>query len=278
MYQHSSDTTIKDLRRAYINHLQKTLGNKNILSINLEDLEKLQQHKIKQYAPRTVNQMIEQFSTIFNFGIKKNLYKGSNPSHGIKHFKVDNQRERYLTTEDINILYSELQNNKLLNLFVRLALTTGARLDGVLHIQKKDIDLKSNTITLQDLKNRDTYKGFISHDVRILLEEMIPKLTSNSYIVNIDDTSIQLTKRQIQSRLKPILDRLFNQELDIKDTKNRVVIHTLRHTFASHLAINGTPIFTIQNLMNHKDIKMTMRYAKLAPDSGLSQVRDLYSA
>lgn len=39
------------------------------------------------------------------------------------------------------------------------------------------------------------------------------------------------------------------------------------HTFASYLAINGTPIFTIKELMNHKDIEQTMRYAKLSPDS-----------
>ena len=32
-----------------------------------------------------------------------------------------------------------------------------------------------------------------------------------------------------------------------------VVIHSLRHTFASHLAINGTPIFTVQKLMNHNE-------------------------
>ncbi|WP_365943733.1 tyrosine-type recombinase/integrase [Sulfurimonas sp.] len=63
-----------------------------------------------------------------------------------------------------------------------------------------------------------------------------------------------------------MLDKLFNKD-DI-DVKYRVVIHTLRHTFASHLAINGTPIFTIQKLLNHKDIKMTLRYAKLAPDTG----------
>jgi integrase len=57
--------------------------------------------------------------------------------------------------------------------------------------------------------------------------------------------------------------------------KNKVVIHTLRHTFASHLAINETPIFTIQKLMNHKDIKMTLRYAKLSPDSGREAVLKL---
>jgi site-specific recombinase XerD len=46
--------------------------------------------------------------------------------------------------------------------------------------------------------------------------------------------------------------------------------------FASHLAINGTPIFTIQKLMNHRDISMTMRYAKLAPDSGRETIENLF--
>ena len=68
------------------------------------------------------------------------------------------------------------------------------------------------------------------------------------------------------------MNELFNDEISSDDRKNKVVIHTLRHTFASHLAINGTPIFTIQKLMNHKDIKMTLRYAKLSPDSGRDAV------
>ena len=45
-----------------------------------------------------------------------------------------------------------------------------------------------------------------------------------------------------------ILNGLFNQGIDYDDRKNKAVVHTLRHTFASHLAINGTPIFTMQNL------------------------------
>ena len=67
--------------------------------------------------------------------------------------------------------------------------------------------------------------------------------------------------------------KLIKDEKDYR--KYKVVIHTLRHTFASHLAINGTPIFTIQKLMNHKDIKMTLRYAKLSPDSGRASVIEL---
>lgn len=36
------------------------------------------------------------------------------------------------------------------------------------------------------------------------------------------------------------------------------------------------PIFTVQKLMNHKDIQQTMRYAKLAPDSSRDMVEGLY--
>ena len=68
------------------------------------------------------------------------------------------------------------------------------------------------------------------------------------------------------------VDRLFNTELESKDSKNRVVFHTLRHTFASWLAMDGMPIYTIQRLMGHKDISQTLRYAKLSPDIAVEAV------
>ena len=42
--------------------------------------------------------------------------------------------------------------------------------------------------------------------------------------------------------------------------------HDLRHTFASHLVMKGVDLRTVAKLMGHKDIKMTMRYAHLAPE------------
>lgn len=54
------------------------------------------------------------------------------------------------------------------------------------------------------------------------------------------DKVIQKSKRLITEHLRETLNRLFNQ--GITNTKQKVVIHTLRHTFASHLAIQGTPI------------------------------------
>ena len=51
--------------------------------------------------------------------------------------------------------------------------------------------------------------------------------------------------------------------------------HTLRHTFASHLAMKGAPLRVVQELLGHASIQMTMRYAHLSPEIGISAVDSL---
>lgn len=271
---HASENTIKDVESKYYKHLEEVFKDVPVDRIKSDDLVKLQKEKINILSATTTNYIVELVGTIINFGLKKDLCKIINPVIKVKRFKIDNNRERFLVQEELNKLYENLSDNELLKLFVKLSLTTGGRLETILHIQKKDIDLATNMITLCDLKNKDTYRSFLTDEVSKLISAKIDGLKPNDYLVSLNGEKI--TSRQIQSRLKPKLDKLFNADLDISDRKNRVVIHTLRHTFASHLAIRGTPIFTIQNLMNHKDIKQTMRYAKLAPDSGRNFVNDLY--
>lgn len=271
---YSSSQSVKDTRSKYNNHIKPFIGDTPIDEISISDLENIQRAKINRLALKTVNMVIDLIGTIYNFAIKKEIFKGSNPASRVRRFKVDNSRNRFLTNEEIEELLAEVKDNQLLTLFIKLALTTGGRLETILHIQKKDIDLSTSSITLHDLKNRDTYKGFLTDDVKMIIKPLLYKLKANDYIIGSSDT--KYTPRQIQSRLKPKIDAIFNKELKQNDRQNRVVIHTLRHTFASHLAINGTPIFTIQKLLNHKDIKQTMRYAKLAPDSGKEFVNNLY--
>lgn len=50
--------------------------------------------------------------------------------------------------------------------------------------------------------------------------------------------------------------------------------HILRHTFASHFTMNGGNIKSLQQLLGHSSLQMTMRYAHLSPDY-LNQVKDL---
>jgi integrase len=51
--------------------------------------------------------------------------------------------------------------------------------------------------------------------------------------------------------------------------------HDLRHTFASRLVMAGVDIRTVQELMGHKTIQATLRYAHLAPQHQLEAVQRL---
>lgn len=44
-----------------------------------------------------------------------------------------------------------------------------------------------------------------------------------------------------------------------------VTFHTLRHTFASHAAMQGADLYTLAGLLGHKTLAMVQRYAHLAP-------------
>ncbi|MFW2525641.1 tyrosine-type recombinase/integrase [Aliarcobacter butzleri] len=265
-------------KQKYTNHIKPLIGNKQIENITKVDIKKVVNSVLDLGRSNgTANSVLSLISTIINHNIKQHDLKIVNPCMGVSKLKDDNKRDRFLTTDEIKKLKDEVKENFFVNLFVEFALSTGGRLETILHIQKKDIDLINKTINLNNLKTKKRYMGFLQDDLIEILKEHLPSLNANDYVVT--QKGLQEKKadhKQIHRRLKPILDRLFNQGLKDDDITNRAVIHTLRHTFASHLAINGTPIFTIQKLMNHSDIKQTLRYAKLAPDSGKNDVQGLY--
>jgi integrase len=261
---------IEKIKRSYAIHIKPYLGHIDVEKIDVEIVKKIQREKRKILAERTVSAIIQIIGAIFNMAIKKKLFFKMNPIQGqIKRIQVDNKREKYLTLNEIKILLEETKTCEYLYLFVQIALKTGARVGTILSSCKKDVNLETNSITLKDHKNNSSYTGFYDDELKELLRTRMNN-------INVNDKLIGKSRQVIQDRLTKIYNKYFNQGLEKDDRKNRVVTHTLRHTFASHLAINGTPIYTIQKLMNHKDITMTLRYAKLAPDSGKDMVQGLY--
>ena len=271
----------KQARAVYNNHISPVFGDRSIHTITRKDVERFQQELSKKtvrkklLSKKTINIIMGEFGVIFSYAIEHEIIE-SNIVHKVKSLKVDNARERFLDVDEIKLLLDEIKDTPKLYIFVLLALTTGARSGDIHSLQKKDIDLHNQIITVFDKKNQSTYKSFLEHSELIkILQKLLPKLKKDDVIMEYLFNS-KHSKNLAEKHLRPIFYRLFNSELDKNDLKNKVVIHTLRHTFASNLAMNGIPIFTIQKLMNHKDINMTLRYAKLAPESGRDAVRQLY--
>lgn len=283
----------QNTKRRYELHIKSTFGHikmNDIATAMVEDF-KLKCKKLKSqktarvFAPKTINDWINIIGTVFNYMISKKDLNIKNPAHAakIQREKVDNDRERYLELSEIKKIWDALDNrqemfdNRINNdvtenvkVFLALSLSTGARLVSVLTISKADINLNSNSVIIKNHKSNRTYNGYIHPNYRDLIAKRIENLSPIDYVVNSSPT--ELNRNSINKVLQPIFDKLFNEGLKVEDSKRRAVIHTLRHTFASQLAIAGVPIYTIMKLMDHVDISQTIRYAKLSPDSGRDAV------
>lgn len=215
---------------------------------------------------KTINKLLDRLHSIMEFAIAEYKIPIQNPLKLVKKLKLDNARERFLSKEECERLLeaAKKHDNKEVYYFFVLAFSTGARLNSIRNIKLEDIDFANNTIKIQDFKNNSRYTAFLTP----LAKQVLQTHTENIIF--------KTPERTITRAMQRILNELFNKELDSNDRKHRVVIHTTRHTFASHLAIKGTPIQIIQKLLNHKDIQMTMRYAHLLPSSGKEWVERLW--
>ena len=268
-YQHKKlyNKHIEEDKQQHYNHISPFIGDMPVEKLTDEHIRELQNKKSKAYSPKTVNNILALLNTVIEYAIKNNRVNDiDNVVRKVPPLKLDNAREKYLTLKEIEKLYKAVEDDNELFIFTKLLLNTGARLQSVYNILYQDVDFTNNIITIKDFKTNSTYRSFLNDDLSELLKT---RFKEN------DNQLFKRSQSQLQKLLRYKLNDLFNKNLDADDRKNRVVVHTLRHTFASHLAINGTPIFTIQKLMNHKDIKSTMRYAKLSPDSGRESIQNL---
>ncbi|MCR8709966.1 tyrosine-type recombinase/integrase [Aliarcobacter butzleri] len=264
-YKGTDESNYKNYILPYFKTLDFENISKNDIQIFSNQLKKTKSLIKKDLiSDKTINNILNFLKTLIKYAFKNDYIKNDFSKY-IQLLEIDNARERFLTKDEIKLLFDYSKDDETLYLLFKLALNTGARLATLLNIHKKDIDFTHDLLTLKDFKNNSTYKAFLTDDLKALLEKRVNSLKPN------DKLFISNPERRLRAKL----DELFNKDIDDNDRKNKIVFHSLRHTFASHLAINGTPIFTIQKLMNHKDIRMTLRYAKLSPDSGREAVINL---
>ena len=264
--------SIKKYIAIYNKHLKALLGETPISQMSDNDILRIQRMiRDKGLSDATNNVIVQLTKRIVSFGIK-NSYFDYMPFRNIKYFKLNNSRDRYLTKREINKLF-HFTDDEQARLFLHLALSTGARANAILNIKKRDIDFDNKSVLLSDDKGHTTYTGFLTDEVINFIAPFFHKLELSDNIITQKKSPLKIGT--LRYRLQRGFDAL-NEDIDSRDRKNKVVIHTLRHTFASHLAINGASINKIKKLLNHKDIKQTMRYAKLSPESGRAEIGRLY--
>ncbi len=143
------------------------------------------------------------------------------------------------------------------------ALRTGVRYGEMCELRWRDVDLKAGRVVIR----RSYYRGHVT----------TPK-GGRQREIPLSPKTLDLLRdlRHLKGELVFCKDdggRHIHRRADVALKRccryagmREIHWHTLRHTFASHLAILGRPLLEIKELCGHRDINSTLRYAHLKPE------------
>jgi len=229
-------------------------------SERLKAFKTLKDGSAKVITSTTVNRQLTCLKSIFNKAIAWGKFSSLNPVKGIKLFKENNARLRFLEKEEITSLITHC--NLPLQAIVIVAVNTGMRKGEIMGLKWHDIDFKRGIFHLYNTKNGE--------------KREIP---ANETVIN---TLISVRKHPeselifVKPTGEPFGDfkKSFFTACRNSGIKN-FRFHDLRHTFASQLVMNGVDLNTVRELLGHKTITMTLRYSHLSPNHKKEAVETL---
>lgn len=279
-----------------IGQLLTTFGNLPLRRFNTAIIEQLQTDFINRGLKNSsINKVLNVLKHMFSKAVEWDMVESETLKRirKVKLLRDDSKRLRYLSKEECQTLISACDGH--LKPIVQTALNTGMRRGEILGLTWDRVDLKHGFILLDKTKNGDRREIPINNTLRSVLQGLTRRLDI-PYLFFDKSTGKAYSeiKRSFHSALNRV-EYLKCPDCDYKkprvkskeDTGNcpsceaRLAVlkgiqdfhfHDLRHTFASHLVMAGVDITTVKELLGHKTLTMTLRYAHLAPSHKVKAV------
>ncbi|GAB6060668.1 tyrosine-type recombinase/integrase [Desulfonatronum parangueonense] len=237
-------------------HIFPKLGGMHLDQISREDISGLHQERIAAgAAPASADRLVILLRYIFNLAIKwKVAGVQENPTKDVVLFNVNNNRERFLSSEELQKLVESVKQseNPLLEPIILMLVLTGARKRELLDAKWEDFDLDRKAWRIPITKSGKPRTVPLSDTALEVLAEL-PKINGCEYAF-------------ANPRTKEPFVSIFSawnaarKRAGLEDVR----IHDLRHSFASFLINAGRGIYEVANLLGHTQLKTTQRYAHLA--------------
>ena len=127
---------------------------------------------------------------------------------------------------------------------------SGRRRNEALNLTLDDIDLKSKTMRFYNQKAKEYSTIPLSNELHKILKKYIEQ--NKQFIIKYNNNKLfTISQVTVNHRLKEYFKRI---------NRSDVRVHDLRHSFATYLASQNVPIQVISSLLDHSDVKITMKY------------------
>ena len=238
-----------------LKHLSRFFGGKALSEISSFMVEKYKLTRREEKAePGTVNRELACLRHMFNMALRWKKAQ-TNPVREVKFMKEPKGKERILSDEEEARLLETVRTSpkeKHLEPIIITALNTGMRKGEILNLKWSNVDFQKGYIQVEGTKSGENRKIPMNKKLTDTLEGG-KKVSKGEYVFSENGKPYRDVKTGWWTALK---------KAGIEDFR----FHDLRHTFGSRLGMKGRDIRTIQILMGHKDITMTMRYSHPTPE------------
>ena len=223
---------------------------KYLYEITAQDIEQFKSERIKSVKPATVNRELATLKTMLNKAVAWGKLEKS-PAASVKFLREPSGRLRYLEIAEINKLITAAPDR--IRPIIILAVYTGMRRGEILNLKWTNIDFQRGIIRITSTKNDEVKIVPMNATVKQTLMRIRRHPASPFVFCEKDGQLVKDFRKSFAQLLKDcgIIDFHF---------------HDLRHTYASQLVMSGIDINTTRELLGHKDLRMTLRYAHLSPD------------
>jgi integrase len=252
----------KDDLYYYGKHIEPRFGRKtldNITSFEIEkmktELRKAVNAQGKPYASQTIKHQVVIIRRLYNLARKWSIYNGANPVAGVQIPRVDNRQTEFLTNEEQVRLLAVLADwpYPVTAAFIKFAMLTGLRRGELFKLEWNDIDFERSFITLRDPKGGTTRTLPVCGAA---LDTLRGLPVTSSYVFPGENGKQRTDFKGCWQRVRKAADLPAGFRF-----------HGLRHHFASTLVSNGVDLSVVRELLTHKDMSTTQRYAHLQPDA-----------
>jgi integrase/recombinase XerD len=189
----------------------------------------------------------------------------SNPASHLKFTNGTEKVERFIFSQDqIKELYktANLEERTILN----IGYGCGLRVQEISDLNKEDIRLTENIIIVQKGKNSKRRLVPISQKISDEIKEYLESLEQKTNTIFINNKARRMQEWGFNARLKQlILKTEFGQKLTSEEL-NKIGIHSLRHSIATHLLENGMKLEQVQKFLGHSHIESTEIYTHITQE------------
>ncbi len=230
-------------------------GTRLLTDITTEDCRNHQARLKAQgmWKPATINRHFAFLRHVLMIALRDGKLT-RNPVSGVKFFPEAN-RVRFFSDDELRHLHGLIDSDNWK--VVAFALETGLRRSEQFQLRWEHISFESQTLTIPLPKGGRTRHVPLSQEALGILRSLNSFLSSPWVFSGIKSHLQPMDSRAFLRRaFEPVLKKAGIQDASW---------HTLRHTTASRLIMAGVPLPTVKEVLGHRDIQTTLRYAHLAP-------------